>query len=97
MTSNRSFAPPDEAGEAAPHPFPMWPFAFTAYAEHCSRDYGGYLERLAKADDALAVIRAEEALGLDLLSDINQAFYAMVWAPFGAVMKAGTEPAPPTA
>jgi hypothetical protein len=78
-----------------PHPFPMWPFALTAYADHCSRDYGDYLDRLSKADDAAAVVRAEEAFGLNLLSDINQAFYALVWAPLDAAAAAAPRRAPP--
>jgi hypothetical protein len=87
MTVTRSSAPSNVgAGEAAPPPFPMWPYAFTAYADHCSRDYGDYLDRLAKADDAVAVIQAEETLGLNLLTDMNQAFYALIWNPWRAAM-----------
>lgn len=98
MTVTRSFAPRNTgSGETAPPPpFPMWPFAFTAYADHCSRDYGDYLDRLAKADDAAAVIQAEETLSRNLFTDMNQAFYAMIWAPWGAAMTfAPEQPTPP--
>ena len=99
MTTSRSFAsvrpsdPPSDLG--APPAFPSWPFAFTACADHFQRDYSNYLERLSKADDALAVIQAEETLGLNLLSEMNQTFYAMVWAPLGAAMGAGDGKTPP--
>jgi hypothetical protein len=97
MSVSRSFAPIPPADPSAPPAFPSWPFAFTAYADHCQRDYSSYLERLSKADDALAVIQAEETLGLNLLAEMNQAFYAMVWAPLGMAMGATggqTTPAP---
>jgi hypothetical protein len=98
MTVTRSFASPHMASAdaaAPPHAFPMWPYAFMAYAEHCSRDYSDYVGRLAKAPDATAVIQAEEALGLNLLTDMNQAFFALVWAPFeAAAAVAGDPPVP---
>jgi hypothetical protein len=81
MTAPRSFAPID--GEAAPV-FPMLPFAYMAYAEHCSRDYAGYVDKLVHAEEA--PLAADEALGLQMLSDMNQAFLQLVWAPFGAMM-----------
>lgn len=81
MTASRSFAPID--GEAAPV-FPMLPFAYMAYAEHCSRDYAGYVDKLAHADEQ--PLAAEDVLGLNMLSDMNLAFFQMVWAPLGAMM-----------
>jgi len=100
MTLSRSFAPREDAAAdalspAAPPAFPMWPFAFTAYAEHCSRDYAGYFQRLSKADDALAVLQADEALGLELLNDMGQAMYALFWGPVGEAMAAVRGTAPP--
>jgi hypothetical protein len=97
MTVTRSLASPHKASAdagAPPHAFPMWPYAFMAYAENCSRDYSDYVDRLAKANDAAAVIRAEEALGLNLLTDMNQAFLALVWAPFEAAAAAAGDPTP---
>ncbi len=83
MTASRSFAP--EASDAAPPPvFPLLPYAFTAYAEHCSRDYADHLGRLAHADEQ--PMAAEDALGLQMLTDMNQAFFSLVWAPFGAAI-----------
>jgi hypothetical protein len=82
---------------APPHAFPMWPYACMAYAERCSRDYAQYVERLAKADDAAAVIEAEETLGLNLFTDMNQAFFALVWAPFEAAAAVAGDPSAPAA
>jgi len=82
MTVSRSAAPLDADG-APPPVFPMLPYAYMAYAEHCSRDYAGYVDRLAHADEPLA---PEESLGLDMIKDMNQAFFSLVWAPFGAAM-----------
>ncbi len=95
MTSSRSFAPREDAAGAAPPAFPLWPFAFTAYAEHCSRDYADYFQRLSKADDALAVLRADEALSLELLNDMGQAMYALFWGPVSEAMAAAGGAAPP--
>ena len=98
MTVTRPSASPHKASAdaaAPPHAFPMWPYAFMAYAQHCSRDYSDYVDRLAKANDAASVFQAEEALGLNLLSDMNQAFFALVWAPFEAAAAAGGEPPAP--
>jgi hypothetical protein len=97
MTVTRSFASAHKASTAAPapHAFPMWPYACMAYAEHCSRDYADYVNRLTRANDAAAVLQAEEALGLNLLTDMNQAFFALVWAPLDAAEAATGEPAAP--
>jgi hypothetical protein len=97
MTVTRSFASAHQASTdaAPPHAFPMWPYACMAYAERCSRDYADYVDRLAKADDAAAVLQAEEALGLNLLTDLNQAFFALVWAPLEAAEAATGEPPAP--
>jgi hypothetical protein len=73
----------------------MWPYAFMAYAEHCSRGYSDYVDRVAKARDAAAVLQAEEALGLNLLTDMNQAFFALVWAPLEAAAATTGEPPAP--
>ena len=84
MTASRSFAPSDagEETEAAPV-FPLLPFAYMAYADHCARDYAGYIDKLAHAEEPW---QAEETLGLQLLTDMNQAFFSLVWAPLGAMM-----------
>ena len=82
MTASRTFAPPD-ADDAPPPMAPLLPYACLAYAEHCTRDYASYVDRLVKADAPLA---AEEALGLDMIGDINKAFFALVWGPIGAIM-----------
>lgn len=80
-----------EAPPAAPPPaFPMWPFAYLAYFEHCSLDCIDYVDRLSKADDPAAMMEAKEALGLNLLSDMQQTLYALIWAPFRATLSAGT-------
>ncbi len=92
MTTSRSFEPRDEAASPA---FPLWPFALTAYAEQCSRDYAGYLGRLVVADHALDVIAADEALGRDLLTDMSEAWYALFWGPVGAAMAAVDGRVPP--
>lgn len=84
MTASRSFAPRAETQDRAPPPvFPILPYAYTAYAEHCSRDYADYVARLAAPDEQPV---APAALGLDLLSDMNQAFFSLVWAPMGAAI-----------
>jgi hypothetical protein len=87
MTASRSFAPakaPPQDEDAAPPPvFPLLPYAFTAYAAHCSRDVADHVGKLAQADERLA---AEDALGLHMLTEMNQAFFSLVWAPFGAAM-----------
>ncbi len=85
MTASRSFAPIDRAGQdgAPPPVFPILPFAYTAYAEHCSHDVADYVDRLAHVDERLA---PDEALGLHMLTEMNQAFFALVWAPFGAAI-----------
>jgi hypothetical protein len=87
MTASRSFGPrqgPIEDEQSAPPPvFPLLPYAFTAYAEHCSRDVADQVDKLAHADEHLA---AEDALGLHMLTEMNQAFFALVWAPLGAAM-----------
>jgi hypothetical protein len=88
MTVSRSFAPAPSAlreEDGAPPPvFPLLPFAFTAYAEHCSRDVANQVDKLAHADERLD---PEEALGLGMLTEMNQAFFTLVWAPFGAAMR----------
>jgi hypothetical protein len=87
MTASRSFAPakaPQQNDDRAPPPvFPLLPYALTAYAAHCSRDVADHVDKLAHADERLG---AEDALGLHLLSEMNQAFFSLVWAPFGAAM-----------
>ncbi len=86
MTVSRSFAPSDSGEETEVVPvFPLLPFAYMAYADHCTRDYAGYMDRLAHAEDPW---QAEEALGLQMLTDMNQAFFSLVWAPLGAMMTA---------
>jgi hypothetical protein len=87
MTVSRSFAPRPEAQDrAAPPPpvFPLLPFAYTAYAEHCSRDYADYVARLANPDERSPA--PADVLGLDMISDMNQAFFALVWAPMGVAL-----------
>ena len=85
MTASRSFAPPAPLEDGAPPPvFPLLPFAYTAYAEHCSHDYAHYVDQLAHVDEH--PLRSQEALGLDMLNDMNRAFFALVWAPFGAAI-----------
>ena len=87
MTASRSFAPDQDSlqdeDNAPPPVFPLLPFAFTAYAEHCSRDVANQVDKLAHADEHLA---AEDALGLHMLTEMNQAFFSLVWAPFGAAI-----------
>jgi hypothetical protein len=94
MTVTRAFASAHKTSDDAtpPHAFPIWPYACMAYAERCSRDYADYIDRLAQADDPAAVIQAEETLGLNLLTDMNQAFVALVWAPFEAAAAVAGEP-----
>jgi hypothetical protein len=82
MTASRSFAPPEDRVPPPPV-FPLLPYAFTAYAEHCSRDVAEQVDKLAHADQRLD---AKDALGLNMLTDMNQAFFALVWAPFGAAL-----------
>jgi len=87
MTASRSFAPPTspQGEDRAPPPvFPLLPYAFTAYAEHCSRDVADHVDKLARADERWG---AEDALGLHMLTEMNQAFFSLVWAPFGAAMR----------
>lgn len=89
MTVSRSFAPIDDRDDdrthtVAPPVFPVLPYAYMAYAEHCSRDYAGYVDKLAHADEPWA----EEALGLQMLSDMNQAFFDLVWGPLEAALGA---------
>jgi hypothetical protein len=85
MTASRSFAPPEGQDRAPPPPvFPLLPYAFTAYAEHCSRDVAHQVDKLAHADQRR--LDAQDALGLNMLTDMNQAFFALVWAPFGAAL-----------
>jgi hypothetical protein len=84
MTVSRSFAPSDAGEDAGAAPvFPILPFAYMAYAEHCTRDYADYVDRLTHTK---APWPAEETLGLHMLSDMNQAFFSLVWAPLGAMM-----------
>jgi hypothetical protein len=83
MTASRSFAPNRDEDSAPPPVFPLLPYAFMAYAEHCSRDVADQVDKLAHADSHM---HAEDALGLHMLTDMNQAFFSLVWAPFGAVM-----------
>ena len=62
---------------AAPPPvFPILPYAYMAYAEHCSHDYAHYVDRLANVDER--PLPSQEALGLDMLNDMNRAFFALV-------------------
>jgi len=87
MTASRSFDPVGslQGEDQAPPPvFPLLPFAFTAYAEHCSRDVADQVSRMAKADERWG---AEDALGLHMLTEMNQAFFSLVWAPFGAAIR----------
>ena len=85
MTASRSFAPRGDVEDAAPPPvFPLLPYAYMAYAEHCSHDYAHYVDKLAHVDEH--PLRSQEALGLDMLNDMNQAFFALVWAPLGAAI-----------
>ena len=79
---SRSFAQPS-ADDAAPPVFPLLAFAYTACAEHWSLDYVGYVDRLSHPEQPHT---AEEALGLDVINDMNQAFFSLVWDPFGAAM-----------
>lgn len=84
MTASRSFAPVTDQDDAPPPPvFPLLPYAFTAYAEHCTHDIADQVGRLAQPERRWA---AEEALGLHMLTEMNQAFFALVWAPLGAAM-----------
>lgn len=92
MTASRSFAPTDLASpmesstvrDVVPPPvFPLLPYAYTAYAEHCSNDVADYVERLARADERWG---GSDALGLHMLTEMNQAFFSLVWAPFDAAI-----------
>jgi hypothetical protein len=87
MIASRSFAPVEDSRQgqdSAPPPvFPLLPYAFTAYAEHCSRDVADHVGRLAHADERWG---AEDALGLHMLTEMNQAFFSLVWAPLGVAM-----------
>jgi len=94
MTASRSFAPSEGSlQDRAPAPpvFPLLPYAFTAYAEHCSRDVANQVDKLAHADEHLG---AEDALGLGMLTEMNQAFFTLVWGPFGAAMSRTRIPHP---
>jgi hypothetical protein len=95
MTASRSFAPPQgslqDQDNAPPPVFPLLPYAFTAYAEHCSRDVAHQVDKLAHADEHLD---PEDALGLHMLTEMNQAFFSLVWAPFGAAMSRTQAPHP---
>ncbi len=82
MTVSRSMLPSD-ADDAPPPLMPMLPYAYMAYAQHCSRDYVDYVDRLVHADEPLP---AQEALGLDMITDMNQAFFTLFWGPIGAIM-----------
>ena len=88
MTESRSFAPakaPPQGEDRAPPPvFPILPYAFTAYAEHCSRDVADHVDKLAQADKRWA---APDPLGLRMLTEMNQAFFSLVWTPLGAAMR----------
>jgi hypothetical protein len=68
--------------------FPLLPYAFTAYAEHCSRDVADQVDRLAHAEQGLG---AHEALGLHMLTEMNQAFFSLVWAPLAAASRTRIE------
>lgn len=87
MTASRSFAPIEGSAlgedQAPPPVFPLLPYAFTAYAAHCSRDVADQVSRLARVEEPWG---AEEALGLQMLSEMNQAFFSLVWAPLGAAI-----------
>jgi hypothetical protein len=83
MTASRSFAPDKDEDSVPPPVFPLLPYAFTAYAEHCSRDVADQVDKIAHADERWG---AEEALGLHMLTEMNQAFFSLVWAPLGAAM-----------
>ena len=91
MTASRSFEPVDQDVDdapddlaAAPPVFPMLPFAYMAYAEHCSHDYADYVDKMVHADQK--PVAAEDVLGLQMLTDMNRAFFALVWAPLGAAI-----------
>jgi len=88
MTASRSFAPPEGQDRAPPPVFPLLPFAFTAYAEHCSRDVADHVGRLAHAEERLA---PQEALGLNMLTEMNQAFFSLVWGPLAAASRSRIE------
>jgi len=87
MTASRSFAPVEgsrEDQDSAPPPvFPLLPYAFTAYADYCSRDVADHVGRLAHADERWG---AEDALGLHMLTEMHQAFFSLVWAPLGVAI-----------
>jgi hypothetical protein len=75
---------PTDCDEAvAPPVFPLLPYVCTAYAQHCSRDYADYMGRMSHAEEPWL---AEEALGLQMLSEMNRAFFSLVWAPLGAAI-----------
>jgi hypothetical protein len=42
------------------------------------------VDKLAHADERR--LDAQDALGLNMLTDMNQAFFSLVWAPFGAAL-----------
>ena len=87
MIASRSFASVDETEDdpaVAPPVFPVLPFAYMAYAEHCVHDYAGYVDKMAHADEK--PVAPEDALGLHMLADMNQAFLSLVWAPFDAAV-----------
>ena len=85
MTAPRSLAPHAESLESAPTPvFPLLTFAYTAYAEHCSRDYADYVDALAHADER--PVAAGDVFGLQMINDMNQAWFNLVWGPMGAAI-----------
>jgi hypothetical protein len=83
MTESRSFAPSDADDTEAAPVFPLLPFAYMAYADHCRRDYASYMDKLIHAEEPW---QTDDTLGLQLLTDMNQAFFSLVWTPFGAMM-----------
>lgn len=84
MTASRSVSADPEMQELPPPVFPLLPFAYMAYVEHCSHDYAHYVAKLAQSDEK--PMEAQDALGLRMLTDMNQAFFSLVWAPLGSAI-----------
>jgi hypothetical protein len=91
MDTPRKKAIPEEA---APTSFPLWPFAYMAYAERIGRDYRQHLTKLGQAATGVEMVQSESLYDAHALSDLTKAFYNLALAPYSALWTAAAGAAP---
>jgi len=65
-----------------------WPLNCLAFYTHMVRDFGNYTRAVTTSTDPIDTARAEGDFGVNLFSDMMQAYYDLALAPWTAMASA---------